>query len=161
MDPVTLIVGALAAGALAGAGETASAAVKDAYTGLKAAVIARFADKQVPAGVLDEHEDDPETYEKPLIKRIQQADAAQDPRVVELAQELMRLMDADGTRSGKYTVDIRGAKGVQIGERNTQTNTFTTPPSVRPRGLTRREREGRSSLRARRLRPAVDTTLPH
>jgi hypothetical protein len=130
MDPVTLIVGALAAGALTGAGETASTAIKDAYAALKAAVAARFADKQVPAGVLAEHEDDPETYEKPLTKRIQQAGAGQDPRIVELAQELMQLMDAEGARTGKYTVDVRSAQGVQIGDRNTQTNTFTPPPTV-------------------------------
>jgi hypothetical protein len=128
MDPATLIVAALAAGALKGAGETASAAVKDTYEALRAAVVARFADKQVPVAVLAEHEDDPETYEKPLAKRIQQADAGRDPRIVALAQELMRLMDADGARSGKYTMDVRGAQGVQVGNGNTQTNTFTTPP---------------------------------
>lgn len=55
------------------------------------------------------------------------ADAAQDPRIVELAEELMRLIDGDGARTGKYTVDVRGAQGVQIGDRNAQTNTFTTP----------------------------------
>ena len=38
MDPITLIVTALAAGAASGAAEAASAAVKDAYAGLKALV---------------------------------------------------------------------------------------------------------------------------
>ena len=125
MDPVTLIVGALAAGALTGAGETATAAVKDAYTALKAALAARFAERQMPAAVLDEHEEDPETYEKSLAKKIQQSEAAADPRIVELAQALMQLMDDDGTRAGKYTVDVRGARGVQIGDHSTQHNTFS------------------------------------
>lgn len=128
MDPVTLVVGALAAGALKGAGETASATVMDAYAALKAAVVARFADKQVPTGVIAEHSDDPETFEKPLAKRLQQAQAEQDPRIVDLARELMRLIDAEGSRAGKYDVDLRGAMGVQVGDGNTQTNTFTTHP---------------------------------
>lgn len=44
----------------------------------------------------------------------------------------MSLMDADGARTGKYTVDLRGAQGIQVGDGNTQTNTFTTtlqPPA--------------------------------
>jgi hypothetical protein len=123
---VTLIVGALAAGALKGAGETATVAVKDAYTALKTAVASRFAERQVSATVLAEYEDDPDTYEKPLAKKIQQTGAGQDPRIVELAQVLMRLMDQDGARSGKYTVDVRGAKGVQIGDHATQHNTFSS-----------------------------------
>jgi hypothetical protein len=48
--------------------------------------------------------------------------------VVEAAQQLMALLDAAGRQSGKYLVDLRGAQGVQVGDHNTQTNTFTTPP---------------------------------
>jgi hypothetical protein len=127
VDPVTLIVGALAAGALKGAGETATVAVTDAYTALKTAVASRFAERQLSATVLAEYEDDPDTYEKPLAKKIQQTGAGEDPRIVELAQVLMRLMDQDGARSGKYTVDVRGAKGVQIGDHANQHNTFSSP----------------------------------
>lgn len=125
VDPVTLIAGALAAGALKGAGETATTVVKDAYTALKTAVATRFTERQVPVEVLDEHEEDPDTYAKPLAKKLQRADAADDPRIVELAETLMRLMDDQGTRQGKYAVDARGAKGVQIGDHSTQHNTFS------------------------------------
>src|SRR5262252_10390776 len=45
MEPITLILGALAAGALAGVSEDATAAVKDAYAGLKRLVAARFGGK--------------------------------------------------------------------------------------------------------------------
>lgn len=125
MDPVTLIVGALAAGAVKGAGATATAAVKDAYAALKTALATRFTERQMPVAILDEHEEDPETYEKPLAKKIRQSYAADDPRIVELAQALMRLMDDQGTLGGKYTVDVRGAHGVQIGDHSTQHNTFS------------------------------------
>jgi hypothetical protein len=123
VDPVTLIVGALTAGALKGTGEAATSAVKDAYTALRTALAAQFTERQVATTVLDDHEDDPETYEKPLAKKIQQAGAADDPRILELAQTLMRLMDHQG--AGKYTVDVRGSKGVQIGDHGTQQNTFS------------------------------------
>jgi hypothetical protein len=125
VDPVTLIIGALAAGALKGAGESATTAVKDAYTALRTAVPSRFTERQVSTSVLAEHEEDSDTYEKPLAKKIEQTGAAEDPRILELAQALMRLTDQDGARTGKYTVDVRQAQGVQIGDHSTQHNAFS------------------------------------
>jgi hypothetical protein len=43
---------------------------------------------------------------------------------------LLALLDPTGTRAGKYMVDLRGAQGVQVGDHNTQTNTFSTPPTT-------------------------------
>ncbi len=40
----------------------------------------------------------------------------------------MSLVDEAGTRAGKYTVDMRGAQGAQIGDHNTQRNIFGAPP---------------------------------
>ena len=40
----------------------------------------------------------------------------------------MSLVDAAGSRAGKYTVDARGAQGVQIGDHNTQDNIFYAGP---------------------------------
>jgi hypothetical protein len=124
VDPVTLIVGALAAGALKGVGESASAVVKDAYQALKAAVRTKFEGKPSAEVVLAEHEKDPDTYERPLAQQVRQTGLDQDARVVQLAQELMALMDADGSRAGKYNVNMDGAQGVQVGDGATQTNYF-------------------------------------
>jgi len=125
VDPVKLVVTALTAGAAKGAGETATAVVKDAYASLKTAVLARMHGQVMAQEIVAEHAADPETYEKPLAKKIQETGAATDPRIVQLAQELMRLIDLDGATTGKYRVDIRDAKGVQVGDHNTQTNTFS------------------------------------
>jgi hypothetical protein len=125
MEPVSLIVGALAAGAVKGVGETAAAAVKDAYEGLKAAVAARFADKPTAEVVLAAHVQDPDTYDKPLAKHLSETGADTDPRIVQLAQTLMGLLDEQGAAAGKYRVDLRDAQGVQVGDHNTQTNTFS------------------------------------
>jgi hypothetical protein len=124
VEPVTLIGSALAAGALKGAGESATTAVKDAYIAIRTAMAARFAERHASANVLADHEVDPDTYERSLAETIQETGAAEDPRILELAQALMRLMDQDGTLAGKYTVDVRWGKGVQVGDHGTQHNTF-------------------------------------
>lgn len=130
MDPVTLIVAALVAGAAQGVSETASGAVKDAYDGLKAKVKSWFGEQPSKELVLVEHEKSPDTWQAPLKAALAETGAAGDPAVVEAAQQLMALLDAAGTQSGKYLVDLRGAQGVQVGDHNTQANTFTTPPPM-------------------------------
>jgi hypothetical protein len=124
VEPVSLIVGALAAGV----GETGKAAVKDAYEALKRLISARFTGKPAAQTALAEHADDPDTWDKPLTRAITESGAATDTQVIAAAQELMRLLDETGTAAGKYRVDLRGAQGVQVGDRNEQVNLFGTPP---------------------------------
>ena len=127
MDPITLIVTALATGAALGAKDTASSAVTDAYTCLKALVKKRFADRPAGELVLAEHESAPETWRDPLTAELDAAGADRDADLVAAAQEMMRLADAAGSRAGKYTVDARGAQGVQVGDYDTQHNVFGAP----------------------------------
>lgn len=129
MDPVSLIVAALAAGALAGAQNTATEAVKDAYAGLKALVRRAFAKQPAGEVVLARHEEKPEQYEKALEAELIEADAGRDESVVAAAERLMALLDPPGTQAGKYIVDVRGGQGVQVGDGNVQTNTFQAPPA--------------------------------
>jgi len=42
---------------------------------------------------------------------------------------MLALVDQAGTQEGKYRVDAQGAQGVQVGDHNTQSNTFTSPPA--------------------------------
>jgi RIP homotypic interaction motif len=128
MDPITLIVTALAAGAALGVKDTTSSVVKDAYAGLKALVMKRLADRPDAAVVLTKHETAPETWQAPLMAELAEAAADHDRDLVEAAQALMNLVDAAGTRAGKYSVDVRGAQGVQIGDHNRQDNVFHAPP---------------------------------
>ncbi len=125
VEPVSLIVGALAAGIA----ETGKAAVKDAYEALKGRISALFAGKPAAELALTEHAADPQTWDKPLEKALSESGAATDADVVAAAQELMRLVDEAGSRAGKYHVDLRGAHGVQVGDRNQQVNLFGTPPA--------------------------------
>ena len=129
MDPVTLIVTALAAGAASALQDGTAQAVKDAYTRLRALVNKRFRDRPKAELVLAEHEAAPETWEAPLAAELDAAGAATDADLVAAAQALMGLVDEAGSGSGKYTVMVRDSQGVQVGDHNTQTNTFGPRPT--------------------------------
>jgi hypothetical protein len=124
MDPVTLIVTALAAGAASALQDGVSSAVKNAYGRLSALVRKRFAGHPDGELVLARHQSAPQTWKAPLAAELSAVNAANDPDLVAAAQALMSLVDEAGFRSGKYSVDLRGAQGVQVGDHNTQTNTF-------------------------------------
>src|SRR5215471_12817493 len=93
MDPVTLIVMALAAGAALGVKDTASAAVKDAYEGLKALVKKRFAGRGDGELVLARYQEAPQTWEGPLAAELTAAGAGADGELVDAAQALLSLVD--------------------------------------------------------------------
>ena len=100
MDPVTLIVTALAAGAASALQDGASAAVKDAYARLKVLVTKRFANRPKGELVLAEYEAAPQTWEKPLAAELSASGAEDDADLVAAAQALMSLVDDAGARAG-------------------------------------------------------------
>jgi hypothetical protein len=135
MDPISLVVGALAAGAAAGLSQSASAAVTGAYTALRDRVRSLLAGDRAGTAALDlledvdAVEDDPQVYERPLRRALERSQAATDAEVVAAAQRVMALVDAVGSSAGAYVVDASHAQGVQVGDHNRQTNTFSSPPS--------------------------------
>ncbi len=122
MEPIALILAALAAGAAKGAGETASAAVKDAYAALKNALRRRLTGKPAALDAVDNYTEDPEEWQGNLEIHLRKAGVDADPDVVAAATMVMQQVDPTGSGSGKYLVDLRGAAGVQVGDRNVQTN---------------------------------------
>jgi len=128
MDPITLIVTALAAGAAQGVADAASSGVRDAYAALKTMVQKRLSGRPHAELILDEHEKQPEIWQAPLMAELGDAGADRDSDLIAAAQVLMNLIDKAGVRAGKYTVDLRGSQGVQIGDRNRQDNVFNPPP---------------------------------
>jgi hypothetical protein len=124
MDPVTVIVTALTAGAASVLQDGVSAAVKDAFAQLKALVKARLAGRPKGELVLAEYEAAPQTWEAPLAAELSAAGAERNADLLAAAQVLMSLVDEKGTRTGKYLVTVHDSQGVQVGDHNTQTNTF-------------------------------------
>jgi hypothetical protein len=115
VDPITLIVAALAAGVSAGIGEAGSQAVKDAYGGLKALIKKSFAGNAKAEETLADHEADPDTYAKPLAKQLESAGVQDDPEIVQKAEELLRKAAAAGIKT-KYNVQVTGGKIGIIGD---------------------------------------------
>lgn len=128
MDPITLILTALAAGAASGLQDSASSAVKSAYAGLKALVKKHLSGRPAGEVALAEYEAAPEVWEPPLTAQLKAAGAGRDAELVAAAQALMRLVDEAGSRAGKYAVDVHGSQGVQVGDSNIQHNAFNAPP---------------------------------
>jgi hypothetical protein len=128
MDPITLIVAALAAGAASGALDTvkdgAKAGVTAAYEKLRGLARKRVAGDQLGQMVLAAHENAPETYAAPLTERLTEHGAADDADLVAAAKAFMDLFDEAGARAGKYNVTIKNARGVQVGDGNIQVNRF-------------------------------------
>jgi hypothetical protein len=127
MDPVTLIVMALAAGAALGLKDAASSAVKDAYGALKGLAKRRLAGRPGGELALGRYEQAPETWRAPLEAELTAAAAGSDAELMAAAQALMALADVAGSRAGKYKVDLRGSQGVQVGDHNIQDNVFHAP----------------------------------
>lgn len=128
MDPITLIVTALAAGAASGLQDSASSGVTSAYAGLKALVKRHLSGRHSGEVALAEYEAAPEVWERPLAAQLEVAGAGRDVELVAAAQALMTLIDEAGSRAGKYAVDVEGSQGVQVGDSNIQHNTFNAPP---------------------------------
>lgn len=89
MDPLSLIVAALTAGAAAAAKDTAGAAIRDGYQGLKALIKKRLAGDPAAAMVLQEHEKDPDTYDAPLRKKLAAAAMEQDEQILQAARQVL------------------------------------------------------------------------
>ena len=133
MDPITLIVTALAAGAALGVRDSTARAVKDAYEALKALVNKRLGGGPNAAFMLARHEQAPSTWQEPLKAELAGTGADLDRNLIAAAQALLDLVGEAGLQSGKYTVDARGAQGVQVGDRNRQENVYHSPPGLGPR----------------------------
>jgi hypothetical protein len=129
MEPISLILAALLAGATTGVGEAAGSAVKDAYVGLRDAVKRKLADRPAAGSAVEEYTADPDNWEPALTAYLKQAGADRDEALLSLAQAVMARADPAGASSGKYSVNLTGAQGVQVGDRNTQSNYFGPNPA--------------------------------
>ena len=134
MDPVTLIVAALVAGAAAGAKDTATAAIKDAYAAFKSLVKKKFRGDSTATGAVEELEQDPDTWTLPLKKKVAAARLDQDQEIVDAARALIAGAEAAGVDVNKVISQVA------IGDQNVQsadvggnvTVTYGTPSTPKP-----------------------------
>jgi hypothetical protein len=124
MDPVTLVVTALASGAGAAVKDETSSAIKGVYEALLAKVRRRLSNKTDAEVVFDGRGAAPEVWQ---WLSTELADVEISPDLVATAQAMMYLIDAAGSQAGKYAVDAQGSQGIQVGDGNVQHNTFIPP----------------------------------
>ena len=128
MEPITLIVAALAAGASAGAidalKDNAKETAKAAYAKLRGLARKRVAGRPDGQLILERHEAAPQKWEAVLTDELTAAGAANDAELVAAAKALMELIDLAGVKAGKYNVTVKDSKGVQVGDGNVQVNRF-------------------------------------
>jgi hypothetical protein len=124
VDPISLILGALLAGATKGSGEAANAAIVDAYGGFRDALKRRLAGKRAAQAAVEEYTVDPDSWRTVAEAYLGQAEAEKDKALLDAASAVLSAADPAGASDGKYAVQILGAHGVQVGDHNTQTNHY-------------------------------------
>ncbi|MGW3097042.1 hypothetical protein ACWDCC_26860 [Streptomyces sp. NPDC001102] len=123
MDPATLVVQALVTGATTGLGGAASAAVTDAYRALKEALSSRLSGRPGALEQLSALERRPGAAAEGLVRELVVTGAV-DTEVMEHAQRLLVLLAPPAAPLPAGGIDLRAAKGVQVGNGTTQNNTF-------------------------------------
>jgi hypothetical protein len=101
-----LIVAALAAGAGAGVKDTASVAVKDAYTGLKDLLARILARHGKPTEILQADEVELGVWQARIGDDLAATGATIDQEILTAARRLLGLLDPAGERAGTYTVTV-------------------------------------------------------
>jgi len=131
MEPISMIISALTAGAVAALQDTAGTAIKDAYQGLVSLVRTKFDKDSKAVAALEGHAEDPNTWQKPLEKSIQESGVAEDKDVLEAAQKLLELVQSKES-SSKYDVKIEGdVQGFVQGDNAKVTMNFNEPERKR------------------------------
>jgi hypothetical protein len=128
MEPVTLILAALAAGASAGTLDALQDDVREkakaAYARLRGLAGKRLSGRAHGELALKEYPSAPQKWEVLLGAELTEAGAAGDKELAAAAKALMEFVDQAGAGSGKYNVTIKDSQGVQVGDRNIQVNKF-------------------------------------
>jgi hypothetical protein len=119
MDPLSVIMEALGAGASAALKDSASQAVKDAYASLKSLVQRHFANKPEAQTALEQYEKKPLVWEAPLKDALGESELSKEIVVVECAQRLLRLVQPQQVASGKYNLSVGSSQGMVVGDKNT------------------------------------------
>ncbi|MBD2458665.1 hypothetical protein H6G80_31950 [Nostoc sp. FACHB-87] len=89
MEPISIIITALSAGAIAATKETAGTAVKDAYQGLKALIKKKLEGDALGQAMVDAKPEEIKQAEGLLKDKITKAGAEQDQEIIKVAQELL------------------------------------------------------------------------
>ncbi len=119
MEPISIILTALVAGAAKAAGDT----VPDIYSALKTSIKRKFEShgKSDSATILDKYEKKPEKTKPLLEDELTEVRADQDEEIIKLAQKLLEQLNPQEAAEGKFTVQISGGTVQGLTQQNTGT----------------------------------------
>lgn len=120
MNPVAVIMTALAAGAAEALEDGAKDAIVEAYHRLRDKVKALFAGNGAAEIVLAEHEKAPEDWERPLAAKLTEFGAGNDAELLSAANSLLALLNGAPASGAKYNVSIRDSQVFSVGDHNHQ-----------------------------------------
>jgi hypothetical protein len=120
VDPVALIVTALAKGAGRAGQDKTPVGLQSAFVRLREAVRRRLAGHPGGELALARHEADPQAGQAALAGELNRTGAGDDAGLVAAALVLIEL--AGG--AGKYAAPVSGSQGVQVGDNNKQVNNY-------------------------------------
>ena len=115
MEPVSMIVAAIVAGAVTATKDVAAQAVKDGYEGLKALIVRKFGEDSDVADAVNGMEKKPDSKgrQETLKEELEAAQAGQDAEVVKKAQTLLDLLKE---YEPSYYAELRGSGAIAQGE---------------------------------------------
>jgi hypothetical protein len=125
MDPITLIISALVAGATAGLKDTASNVVKDAYNSLKKLIIKDTDNTKQAESAIQVLEANP--LEKNQQLEMVLRDKRDNAEILNLSIRLLELINSDKSQTGKPTITINNSQGINLGNNNSITQNFNLP----------------------------------
>jgi hypothetical protein len=127
MDPVTIIVAALLAGAAEAGHSVVADAVKSSYERFKSMLGAHFAGTP-HAAALDGVEQAPDEHRDAVATAVAATGAASDPAVVAAARSLLAQVDPEGTAVKRFSLQVGGdVQGLVQGDNASVTMTFGQP----------------------------------
>lgn len=128
MDPISAIVAALAAGAIAATKDTATAAIKDGYQALKSLIRKKLSTEPEAQAVVDANAVESKNGETVLRTALARANVDQDGQAIAAAKDLLIVADPDGEIRRRFTIQVHGdVQGLVQGDHANVTMNFGDP----------------------------------
>jgi hypothetical protein len=115
MEPIALILTALAAGATAAAKDTAGTAVKDAYNGLKHLLKKKFEGDPLAQAVVDAKPEDIDKAEGLLKTKITEFSVEKDTEILRAAKTLIDTLNSESViQGGSPDLNLKATAGRDV-----------------------------------------------
>jgi hypothetical protein len=127
MEPISLVVAALVAGATAGITDTASQIVRDLYSALKTGLMNKFNNQPTVQTAIVELEKEPDSQacQEKVKENLSLIDIQSDQNLLDIAQQLFSIVEKPKDESGKYKITMQNPQGVVIGDQTNVNQNFT------------------------------------